>query len=92
VYALDGHTQNHAVSGIYEKIVYLYRKSVEIMDKEKVDMYYRFTSDEEPTDEQLAVIMEEVGEDVRRESAELKRKLHESLEREYQKAKERYGQ
>jgi hypothetical protein len=61
------------------------------MDKEKVDMYYRFSSDEEPSDEQLAVIMEEVGEDVRRESAELKRKLHESLEREYQKAKEYHG-
>jgi hypothetical protein len=61
------------------------------MDKEKVDMYYRFTSDEEPSDEQLAVIMEEVGEDVRRESAEITRKLHERLEREYQKAKEYYG-
>jgi hypothetical protein len=59
------------------------------MDR-KVDMYYRFTSDEEPTDEQLAVIMEEVGEDVRQESEEIARKQHESLEREYQKAMEYY--
>lgn len=58
------------------------------MDRKEVNMYYRFTGDNEPTDEQLAVIMEEVGEDVRRESAEINRKLLESIEREYQKAKE----
>jgi hypothetical protein len=49
------------------KKAYLYRKTLQVMDKEKVDMYYRFTSDDEPSDEQLAAIMEEVGEDVRRE-------------------------
>jgi hypothetical protein len=60
------------------------------MNKKEVDMYYRFTSDEEPTDEQRAVIMEEVGEDVRRESAEIVRKLREKIVCEYQKAKEYY--
>jgi hypothetical protein len=57
-----------------------------------VDMTYRFTWDEEPTDEQLAVIMQKVGEKARRESEELSRKLHKKLEYEYQKAKERYAQ
>jgi hypothetical protein len=60
------------------------------MNKKEVDMYYRFTSNEEPTDEQLAVIMEEVGENVRRESSEISRKLREKIAREYQKAKEYY--
>jgi hypothetical protein len=62
------------------------------MNKKEVDMYYRFTSDEEPTDEQLAAIMEEMGEDVRRESAEILRKLREKITGEYLKAKEYYEQ
>jgi hypothetical protein len=60
------------------------------MDRKEVNMYYRFTGDDEPTDEQLAVLMEEVGENVRRESAEIKRKLLERIKQEYQKAKEYY--
>jgi ribosomal protein L18E len=60
------------------------------MDRKEVNMYYRFTSDDEPTDEQLAVLMEEVGEEVRRQSAEINRKLLERIEHEYQKAKEYY--
>jgi hypothetical protein len=63
-----------------------------IMNKKEVDMYYRFTSDEEPTDEQLAVIMEEVGEDVRRESAEISRKLRERIALEFQRTKEYHEQ
>jgi hypothetical protein len=57
----------------------------------KVDMTYRFTEDKEPNDEQLAVIMNEVGEEVRQKSAELSRKLMERLEYEYQQAKKRYA-
>jgi hypothetical protein len=57
-----------------------------------VDMTYRLTRDDEPTDEQLAVIMQEVGEKARWENEELTRKLHEKLKYEYQKAKERYAQ
>ena len=45
-----------------------------------VDMNYRFVWDKEPTDEQLRVIMEEVGEEVRlvreRVAAKMKEKLH----------------
>ena len=40
----------------------------------KVDMTYSFMWDTEPTDEQLAVIMEGVAEKVRREKAYLARK------------------
>jgi hypothetical protein len=48
-----------------------------------VDMYYRFLWDEEPTDEQLQALMEEVGEDVRRESERMEQQLKERLEKEY---------
>jgi len=45
-----------------------------------VDMNYRFVWDEEPTDEQLRVIMEEVGEEVRlvreRVAANMKEQLY----------------
>ena len=45
-----------------------------------VDMHYRFVWDEEPTDEQLRVIMQEVGEEARlvreRVAAKMKEKLH----------------
>jgi hypothetical protein len=37
----------------------------------KVNMTYRFLWDEEPTDEQLETLMQEVGEDVRREQKEI---------------------
>jgi hypothetical protein len=48
-----------------------------------VDMTYRFLWDEEPTDEQLQVLMQEVGEDVRRESEQMERQIKEKLEEEY---------
>ena len=45
-----------------------------------VDMNYRFVWNEEPSDEQLRVIMEEVGEEVRlvreRVAANMKEKLY----------------
>ena len=51
------------------------------MDK-KVDMNYRFLWDEEPTDEQLQVIMEEVAEDARRGHKEVARQIIENIWRE----------
>jgi hypothetical protein len=48
-----------------------------------VDMTYRFLWDEEPTDEQLQALMQEVGEDVRRESEQIERQIKEKLEEEY---------
>jgi hypothetical protein len=52
----------------------------------KVDMTYRFLWDEEPTDEQLQALMEEVGEDVRRESKRMEQQIKEKLEEEYASA------
>jgi hypothetical protein len=52
----------------------------------KVDMTYSFLWDEEPTDEQLQALMEEVGEDVRRESEQLERLVKEKIEEEYARA------
>ncbi|MDR0414617.1 MAG: hypothetical protein LBH84_04285 [Prevotellaceae bacterium] len=49
----------------------------------KVDMTYRFLWDTEPTDEQLQALMQEVGEDVRRESEQMERQMKERLEAEY---------
>jgi len=48
----------------------------------KVDMTYSFLRDDEPTDEQLLVIMQEVAEDARRERKEISRQLFENIERE----------
>jgi hypothetical protein len=48
-----------------------------------VDMTYSFLWDEEPTDEQLQRLMEEVGEDVRRESKQLEQLVKDKLEEEY---------
>jgi hypothetical protein len=46
-------------------------------------MRYSFLSDEEPTDEQLLTLMQEVGEDVRRESEQLNQLVKDKLEEEY---------
>jgi hypothetical protein len=51
---------------------------------------YRFTSDVEPTDEQLLAIMKEVESDVRRKSAENIKQLQESIQKEYDNAKIRF--
>jgi hypothetical protein len=51
--------------------------------KKDVDMTYSFLWDEEPTDEQLQALMEEVGEDVRRQSERIKQHVKEKLEEEY---------
>lgn len=57
------------------------------MENKKVDMYYRFTWDTEPTDEQLAVIMQEVKENVIQQKEKNKKKLIEDIEEEFAKLK-----
>jgi hypothetical protein len=59
------------------------------MDK-NVNMTYRFTSDEEPTDEQLLVIMKEVEADVRRENEEIKVQMQINFQQEYKNARLRF--
>ena len=49
----------------------------------KVDMTYSFLQDDEPTDEQLQVIMQGVAENVRREREIINRQVIENIEREY---------
>jgi hypothetical protein len=51
-----------------------------------VDMTYRFTWDTEPTDEQLLVIMQEVGEEARQKSEMIAKMIVENLENEYARA------
>ena len=57
------------------------------MKNKEVDMYYRLTWDTEPTDEQLAVIMEEVKEDAIQQSKRIKKKLLDDIEEEFLKSK-----
>jgi hypothetical protein len=45
-----------------------------------VNMTYRFLWDNEPSDDQLNMIMKEVGEDVRREHEEIKKKVIENIQ------------
>ena len=52
----------------------------------KVDMTYSFLWDEEPTDEQLQVIMEEVAEEARRGREHADKSVIENIRREYAKA------
>jgi hypothetical protein len=49
----------------------------------KVDMTYSFMQDDEPTDEQLLVIMQEVAEEARQKREEIAQQVIENIEREY---------
>jgi len=51
-----------------------------------MEQHYSFNSDEEPTDEQLAWLMHEVGEEVRRRGAEADRKFRENVQRQVREA------
>jgi hypothetical protein len=53
----------------------------------EVNMYYRFTSDNEPTDEQLLTLMKEVQADVHRENETIKKIMAENIQREYANAR-----
>lgn len=46
-----------------------------IFMKTKIDMSYKFTSDEEPTDEQLAQLMHEVAVEAKQQAMETNKKL-----------------
>lgn len=56
-----------------------------------MDKHYSFLSDDEPTDEQLAWLMHEVGEEVRRHGAETDCKFREELHRQVLDAQERWA-
>ena len=48
-----------------------------------VDMRYRFLQDDEPTEEQLLVIMQEVAEEARLGHEKIAKQVIENIEREY---------
>ena len=48
-----------------------------------IDMTYRFVWDSEPTDEQLLVLMQAVGEEARQKSEKIAKEIMENIEREY---------
>jgi hypothetical protein len=56
----------------------------------EVDMYYRFTSEEEPSDEQLACLMREVCDEVRKENAASQAEIYKNILREYEKVKKMF--
>jgi hypothetical protein len=51
--------------------------------KTEVDMTYNFLWDDEPTDEQLQTIMQEVAEEARRGRKKVAQQVIENIEREY---------
>jgi hypothetical protein len=53
-------------------------------------MYYRFMSDNEPSEEQLSILMQEVKEEVRKKNANLRSVILENIQREYQNAKKMF--
>ena len=56
----------------------------------EIDMYYRFTSDDEPTEEQLLFLMQEVGEEVRLKNSNLQYIIEENIQREYENIKKQF--
>jgi hypothetical protein len=54
------------------------------------DMYYRFVSDNEPSEEQLSFLMQEVREEVRKKNSNLQSEITENILREYQNAKKMF--
>jgi len=51
----------------------------------KVDMTYNFLQDDEPTDEQLLVIMQEVAEEARLGNKKVAKQVIENIQREYER-------
>ena len=53
-------------------------------------MYYRFTSDYEPSEEQLSLLMQEVREEVREKNEKMQSIINENILREYQNVKKMF--
>ena len=56
----------------------------------EANMYYRFTSDNEPSEEQLSTLMQEVREEVREKNSNLQFVIAENIQREYENAKKMF--
>jgi len=53
----------------------------------EVNMYYRFTSDNEPNEEQLSRLMQAAREEVRERNSKLQSVITENIQREYENIK-----
>ena len=53
----------------------------------EINMYYRFTSDNEPKEEQLSFLMQEIREEVREKNSNLQSVITENIQREYENVK-----
>ena len=56
----------------------------------ETNMYYRFTSDNEPKEEQLLLLMQEVKEEVQKKNSNLQTTILENIKREYENIKKIY--
>jgi len=56
----------------------------------EINMYYRFTSNNEPKEEQLSFLMQEVSEEVRQKNSSLQSAIVENIQREYENIKKIY--
>ena len=56
----------------------------------ETNMYYRFISDNEPKEEQLLLLMQEVKEEVRKKNSSLQSTILENIRREYENIKKIY--
>jgi len=56
----------------------------------ETNMYYRFTSENEPKEEQLLLLMQEVKEEVRKKNSSLQSAIVENIRREYEIIKKKY--
>jgi hypothetical protein len=53
----------------------------------ETNMYYRFTSDSEPKEQQLSTLMQEARREVREKNSNLQSVITENIQREYENAK-----
>jgi len=56
----------------------------------KINMYYRFTSDNEPKEEQLSLLMKEVRKEVRKKNSNVQSVITENIRREYENIKKMF--
>jgi guanylate kinase len=54
---------------------------------DKANMYYRFTSDNEPKEEQLLLLMQEARAEVQEKNSNLQSVITENIQREYENIK-----
>jgi len=54
------------------------------------DMYYRFTSNTEPSEEQLLMLMQRAREEVREKNSNLQSVIVENIQREYENIKKTF--